>query len=340
MWSVHGLGLIGLVLLGGIMSDHEGETAEPEGARSAFERDDVQAVHGAMGRFARVVDPLRPELYRYCLALTGSPWEAEDLTQESIARAFVRLGQLHSDLEDPKRYLFRVATNAWIDEVRRHRPELLDPLPEPSDEASRPTTPEIEEALLSLAGSLPPRERVCVLLADVFGFPHAEIAGLVQASPGAVKVAVHRGRKRLATHPKTTIPSTAVSAEHGRIIDALVTAFNERDVEALVALMHSDAVSDIVGIYGGLGEAPARNIIVHTFEDSTLRRAQRVDFRGEPIIVLWYEVDGKEVVRDVWRATGYDGHCSRVLYYYFCPETLTAVAKEMGHPVVTQGYRY
>ena len=45
-------------------------------------------------RFLDVYEPLRPELYRYCRYLTRSPWDAEDLVQDTLARAFVTLGRL------------------------------------------------------------------------------------------------------------------------------------------------------------------------------------------------------------------------------------------------------
>ena len=44
--------------------------------------------------FLETYEPLRADLYRYCRHLTKSPWDAEDLAQDTLARAFVTLGQL------------------------------------------------------------------------------------------------------------------------------------------------------------------------------------------------------------------------------------------------------
>src|SRR5438309_11603334 len=74
-------------------------------------------------RFLDTYEPLRSELYRYCRHLTRSPWDAEDLAQDSMARAFVTLGQMGQAPSSPRAWLFRVASNLWIDQVRRRRPE-------------------------------------------------------------------------------------------------------------------------------------------------------------------------------------------------------------------------
>jgi RNA polymerase sigma-70 factor (ECF subfamily) len=66
-------------------------------------------------RFLDVYEPLRPDLYRYCRSLTRSPWDADDLVQDAMARAFVTLGCLDKEPPNPRAWLFRVASNLWID---------------------------------------------------------------------------------------------------------------------------------------------------------------------------------------------------------------------------------
>src|SRR4051794_37122364 len=77
------------------------------------------AVRLSWHRFLDIYEPLRPDLYRYCRYLTRSPWDAEDLAQDSLARAFVTLGQLGSEPPNARAWLFRVASNLWIDHTRR-----------------------------------------------------------------------------------------------------------------------------------------------------------------------------------------------------------------------------
>lgn len=76
-------------------------------------------VRASWHRFADAYEPLRGELYRYCRHLTRSPWDAEDLAQDTMSRAFASLGRLGSAPPNPRAWLFRVASNLWLDQVRR-----------------------------------------------------------------------------------------------------------------------------------------------------------------------------------------------------------------------------
>jgi RNA polymerase sigma-70 factor (ECF subfamily) len=84
------------------------------------------SLRGTWQRFLDVYEPLRPELYRYCRYLTRSPWDAEDLVQDTFARAFVTLGCMARQPPKPRAWLFRVASNLWIDRIRQARDVPLD----------------------------------------------------------------------------------------------------------------------------------------------------------------------------------------------------------------------
>src|SRR5207244_11406434 len=88
-------------------------------------RRDVEA---SWHRFLDLYGPLRPELYRYCRHLTRSPWDADDLAQDVLFRAFAKLGCMHEPPPNPRAWLFRIAANLWIDRVRALQPE---PEPDP-----------------------------------------------------------------------------------------------------------------------------------------------------------------------------------------------------------------
>jgi RNA polymerase sigma-70 factor (ECF subfamily) len=102
-------------------------------------------------RFLDVYEPLRPELYQYCRYLTRSPWDAEDLVQDSLARAFVTLACMAVQPPNPRAWLFRVASNWWINQRRGHREHL--PV------ASEATTVPEPRAAREAAGT--PRSRRC-----------------------------------------------------------------------------------------------------------------------------------------------------------------------------------
>ena len=78
-------------------------------------------VRSSWQRFLDQIESLRPELYRYCRHLTHTPWDAEDLAQDTLTKAFMTLGTVFKDVPNPRAWLFRVASNTWIDRVRRAR---------------------------------------------------------------------------------------------------------------------------------------------------------------------------------------------------------------------------
>src|SRR5256885_6838817 len=117
-------------------------------------RDVQTSWHG----FLETYEPLRGDLYRYCRHLTRSPWDAEDLAQDTLARAFVTLAQMGHSPPNARAWLLRVASNLWIDRIRRRRRE--DPLcvdARTSDTEGDPRS--AREAAGTLLGQLSPQER-------------------------------------------------------------------------------------------------------------------------------------------------------------------------------------
>jgi RNA polymerase sigma-70 factor (ECF subfamily) len=83
-------------------------------------RDEMRA---AWHRYLDRVEPFRPLLHGYCRRLTRDLWDAEDLSQETLIRGFQRLAWHHDPIERPRAYLLRIATHAWIDQLRRRDTE-------------------------------------------------------------------------------------------------------------------------------------------------------------------------------------------------------------------------
>src|SRR5690349_12130124 len=145
-------------------------------------------------RFLETYEALRPELYRYCRYLTRSPWDAEDLAQDALARAFVTLARMRHEPANPRGWLFRVASNLWIDQVRRRELPPAAPTP-PVTTVAEPR--EQREAAGTLLVKLSPQERAAVVLKDVFDLSLEEIAEVLGTTVGATKSALHRGRGKL-----------------------------------------------------------------------------------------------------------------------------------------------
>ena len=68
-------------------------------------------------------------------------------------------------------------------------------------------------------------------------------------------------------------------------------------------------------------------------------RIERVDFEGEPIVLLFATRWGSEALEVIFRFEEQDGRIARLRAYGFCPETIRAVGEALGVPVLTGLYR-
>src|SRR4051794_41435807 len=92
--------------------------------------------------FRRLVEPYRYALEVHCYRMLGSTQDSEDLAQETLLRAWRALDRFEPRAQF-QTWLYRIATNACLDEIERRprRPAPVDPLPEsPRAEAAAPTT--------------------------------------------------------------------------------------------------------------------------------------------------------------------------------------------------------
>lgn len=312
-------------------------------------------VKASWQRFLDVYEPLRPELYRYCRYLTRSPWDAEDLVQDTMARAFVTLGCLFHPPPNPRAWMFRVASNLWIDRTRRAR-EV--PARGNEDEAVAPPEPRVDrEAASTLIGRLSPQERAAVVLKEAFDLSLEEIAEALSTTVGAVKAALHRGRGKLAElEPK------AARAPSTEALDAFCEAFNARDLDRLTALLLDTSVVEIVGVITEYGPDAASDPYTGSFagflspityderggvEPRYLEgyvpvppRVEVREHRGEAILLFWYQHEDGDAVRAVARAEASGDRLTHVRNYFFTPDVIAEVCRELDVPFRTNGYRY
>lgn len=309
--------------------------------------------------FLDVYEPLRPELYRYCRYLTRSPWDAEDLAQDTLARAFVTLGCLFKEMPpNPRAWLFRVASNLWVDRTRRAR-EIAGDVPETIVEPA----PQVDtEAAAALLTRLSPQERVAVVLKDVFDFTLDEIADSLSTTTGAIKAALHRGRGRLAA-PEPSARSES-RAPAPAALHAFCDAFNARDLDRLTALLLDNSTVEIVGLvteygpdaardsdagsfhgmlFGDLSSDDPRGGVERHLRQGVLASPPRVELRehrGEPIVLFWYAHEDGEAVRAVARVMTIDDRIIRVRNYFFTPDVIAEVCAELHVRSRVNGYRY
>ena len=153
--------------------------------------------------FLQTVVHLRGRLHRYCARMTGSVIDAEDVMQEALFEAYRKI----ETLDDPgalRPWLFRIAHNRCVDFLRTRQVRRRVEAGFAEDEIVLPVEPAgqgADRAIERLVIHLPPKERACVLLKDVFDHSLEEIADLVGSTVGGVKAALSRGRAKLAALP-------------------------------------------------------------------------------------------------------------------------------------------
>lgn len=160
-----------------------------------------QAREGDTAAFAALYERHRARTFTFLARLTGSRDVAEELLQE----VFLRVWRGRAAYRASGRFcpwLYTVARRLAIDHVRSRAPRA-EPVPEDAVPAELPAAAARAEARQELArvaaalAALPPAQREVLLLSRVAGLDAGEIADVVDSTPGAVRVALHRALARL-----------------------------------------------------------------------------------------------------------------------------------------------
>ncbi|KAA1190749.1 RNA polymerase sigma factor [Paenibacillus sp. B2(2019)] len=224
---------------------------------------------------------LQMALKRYCLALTQSPWEAEDLAQDTWVKALGYMktskhSKLKSDRNDtsqinnnsehtsrtnfspltnhpnPEALLLRIARNTWTDIIRRKATlsRVLEMDQPRTEEAAGYGLFEIEAAFQALQKHLSPLQQAVFLLRDVFEHSGSEAAEILDTTEGAIKAALHRARQALPAVRQELLqsngPSILQDTELQIALNRLASAYEQGQIPELIELVLADESQETV----------------------------------------------------------------------------------------------
>jgi RNA polymerase sigma-70 factor (ECF subfamily) len=223
---------------------------------------------GDRDAFARISRHHFRELHIHCYRMLGSFDEADDVVQETFLRAW-RKRATFEGRATLRAWLYRIATNACIDALRRRTPEpathddaddpayarrpWMQPYPDTlldtagsgaqapdSDAIARET---IELAFLAAIQALPPKQRAVLILREVLDFSANETAAILDDTPAAVNSALQRARAMVRHRRKETATRSAPAHptfDEAVLLQLFMDAITRLDVDAMVGLLRED----------------------------------------------------------------------------------------------------
>lgn len=171
--------------------------------------------------FDEFISPFYSDIKKYCRTVVSSPWETEDLFQDSLLKIYLAWKK-NPDREITKKFLYKIIKNTWIDQKRKKHVST-----EPFEEdhiqngAAYHEAYEIREVLEVLAEYLTMKQFVVVLLTEAFAFTAKETAALIDDTESNVYTTLHRTKKKLRRylHIQASLPQEMTKKKPSSMID-------------------------------------------------------------------------------------------------------------------------
>ena len=162
---------------------------------------------GEKKAFRKLYDDYYQKVYGTAVTMLGNAEDAEDAVQEVFMKIYRKVSSFNGRSKFST-WLYRIAVNVCIDNVRRNKLRRfstsiveegsLNELHENSNEVERSVTSgEVNKITRKAITKLSPKLRTVVVLRDLQGFAHAEIADILGCSKGTVSSRLNRGRLKL-----------------------------------------------------------------------------------------------------------------------------------------------
>jgi RNA polymerase sigma-70 factor (ECF subfamily) len=200
--------------------------------------------------FRTLVEPYRRALEVHCYRMLGSVQDAEDVSQDTLLRAWRSFDRFQGRAS-VETWLYRIATNACLDELEKRPRRSVEPYPDErledadtsiADPAARYALREgMELAFLTAIQRLPGRQRAVLILRDVLGWTGAETAELLETTVTATNSALQRARATIEAEAPARVVAPGRRTQRA-LLQRYVDAWERADMAALVALLREDAV--------------------------------------------------------------------------------------------------
>ncbi len=221
-------------------------------------------------------EAVRGRLFGIAYRMLGSVNDAEDIVQE----AWMRWQNTdRRKVDNPAAFLTTTTTRLAINaatSARARRESYVGPwLPEPVDTSADPSlgaerAEALEMGALLLLERLPAAERAAYVLREAFGYPHRDVADVLETSEANARQLVTRARRHLASERSTPVDR----AQHRRFVDRFLAASRDGDLAAFEQLLASDVIARNDG--GGKVHAARKDVVgadrVTTLLDNVLRK--------------------------------------------------------------------